>query len=54
LKRGVLDPILDLQATIERFVAETNRQPEPIVWTADPDKITATVRRWHQPLDLIR
>jgi transposase len=53
LKRGVFTSIVDLQATINRFVAETNQQPKPFVWTADPDKIIAAVRRGHQTLDLI-
>ena len=53
LKRGVFPSIVDLQATINRFVAETNRQPRPFVWTADPDQIIAAVRRGHQTLDLI-
>lgn len=53
LKRGVFTSIVELQAAINRFVAETNRQPKPFVWTADPDKIIAAVRRGHQTLDLI-
>jgi transposase len=53
LKRGVFASIVDLQATINRFVADTNRQPKPFVWTADPDQIIAAVRRGHQTLDLI-
>jgi transposase len=53
LKRGVFTSIVDLQATINRFVAETNQQPRPFVWTADPDQIIAAVRRGHQTLDLI-
>ena len=53
LKRGVFTSIVDLQATINRFVADTNRQPKPFVWTADPDQIIAAVRRGHQTLDLI-
>jgi transposase len=53
LKRGVFTSIVDLQATINRFVADTNRQPRPFVWTADPDQIIAAVRRGHQTLDLI-
>jgi hypothetical protein len=31
--------VVDLQATIHRFVAQTNQHPEPFIWTADPDKI---------------
>ncbi len=53
LKRGVFASIVELQATINRFLAETNRQPKPFVWTADPDQIIAAVRRGHQTLDLI-
>ena len=45
--------VVDLQATINRFVAETNHDPKPFTWTADPDKIIATVRRGHQVLDSI-
>ena len=38
---------------IDRFVAETNDNPKPFSWTADPDKIIAAVRRGHQVLDSI-
>jgi transposase len=51
LKRGVFLPLNDLQATINRFVAETNNDPKPFVWTADAKKIIAAVRRGHQVLD---
>src|ERR1700675_796820 len=53
LKRGVFRSIVDLQATITRFVAETNHDPKPFTWTADPNKIIAAVRRGHQVLDSI-
>jgi transposase len=53
LKRGVFTSIVDLQATINRFVAETNQHPRPFVWTADPNQIIAAVRRGLQTLDLI-
>ena len=53
LNRGVLRCVVDLQATINRFVAETNHDPKPFTWTADPDKIIAAVRRGHQVLDSI-
>ncbi|HUC18383.1 MAG TPA: IS630 family transposase, partial [Acetobacteraceae bacterium] len=42
---------LDLQAAINRFLAETNQSPKPFSWTADPNKIIAAVRRGHQALD---
>ena len=53
LKRGVFHSLLDLQATINRFLAEHNESPKPFVWTADPDKIIAAVSRGYQVLDSI-
>jgi transposase len=53
LKRGVFRSIVELQAAINRFLAETNENPKPFTWTADPDKIIAAVRRGHQMLDSI-
>jgi hypothetical protein len=53
LKRGVFHSVVDLQAAINRFVAQTNAQPKPFVWTADPNKIIAAVKRGHQVLDSI-
>ncbi len=53
LKRGVFKGVVDLQAAINRFLAETNDNPRPFTWTADPDKIIAAVRRGHQALDSI-
>ena len=43
LSRGVFCSIVDLQAAINRFLRETNDDPKPFVWTADSDKITASV-----------
>jgi transposase len=51
LKRGVFNSLVDLQAAINRFVAETNQNPKPFTWTADPDRIIAAVKRGHQVLD---
>ena len=45
LKRGVFHSIVDLQAAIKRFIAETNRNPKPFVWTADPNRIIDAVQR---------
>jgi transposase len=53
LKRGVFRSIVELQAAINRFLAETNASPRPFTWTADPDKIIAAVKRGHQVLDSI-
>jgi transposase len=53
LKRGVFRSIVDLQAAINRFLAETNQQPKPFICTADPDKIIAAVDRGRQALGSI-
>lgn len=53
LKRGVFRSLVELQAAINRFLAETNDNPKPFVWTADPDKIIAAVKRGHQVLESI-
>jgi hypothetical protein len=52
LKRGVFRSIVDLQASINRFLAETNDNPKPFTWTANPHKIITAVRRGHQVLDV--
>jgi transposase len=51
LKRGVFHSLVDLQAAINRFLAQHNESSKPFVWTADPDEIIAAVRRGHQVLD---
>ena len=53
LKRGAFKGVVDLQAAINRFVADHNQQPKPFVWTADPDKIIAAANRGHKVLDSI-
>jgi hypothetical protein len=49
----VFRSLVDLQAAINRFLVETNDNPKPFVWTADPDIIIAAVRRGYQALDSI-
>jgi len=53
LKRGAFRSLVDLQAAINRFLAEHNQEPKPFVWTKDPDEIIAAVKRGHQALDSI-
>jgi transposase len=53
LKRGVFRSLVDLQAAINRFLAEHNQNPKPFVWTADPDRIIAAATRGYQVLDSI-
>ena len=50
LKRGVFKGIVDLQAAINRYLAETNDNPKPFIWAADPDAIIEKVRRGKQAL----
>src|SRR5215204_6487156 len=53
LKRGVFGSPVELQAAINRFLAETNGDPRPFVWTARPEHILEKVRRGNQALDAI-
>src|SRR5215207_4847619 len=53
LRRGVFTGIVDLQAAINRFLRETNDNPKPFTWTADPDAIIEKVRRGKQVLESI-
>ena len=38
-------------AAINRFLRETNANPKPFVWTADPDAIIQKIRRGKQVLE---
>jgi transposase len=53
LKRGVFRSVVDLQLAINLFVAETNADPKPFVWTADPKRVLAAVKRGKQALESI-
>ena len=53
LKRGVFRSIVDLQAAINRFLAETKVAPKPFRWTADPNRIIAAGKRGHHVLESI-
>ena len=53
LKRGVFHSLVDLQAAINRYLAEHNQSPKPFVWTADPDAVIAAASRGYQVLDSI-
>jgi hypothetical protein len=52
-KRTRFRSVVDLQAAINRFLAEHNDSPKPFVWAADPDKIIAAVKCGHQALESI-
>ena len=53
LKRGVFHSLVELQAAINRYLAEHNRNPAPFVWTTEPEAILAKVKRGHQTLETI-
>jgi hypothetical protein len=53
LKRGVFHSLVDLQAAINRYLAEHNTNPRPFVWTANPDAIIAAAKRGYQTLEAI-
>jgi transposase len=53
LKRGVFKGVVDLQAAINRFLADHNLTPKPFIWKADPEKIIAAAARGHQTLESI-
>ena len=53
LKRGVFRSVAELETAIERFIAETNANPKPFLWTARPNRILAAVKRGKQTLESI-
>ena len=53
LKRGVFRSVAELQTAINRFVEETNSDPKPFVWTAEPKRVLAAVKRGKEKLESI-
>ena len=51
--RGVFKSGSNLQSAITQVIAQTNHDPKPFVWTANPDKIIAAGKRGHQMSDSI-
>lgn len=47
LRRGIFKSVADLQAAINRFLRQRNRDPKPFVWTKAAD----TIIRKHQSGD---
>jgi len=48
LRRASFRGIVELQAAIHRFIKEHNRTAKRFVWTADPDRILASVNKAKQ------
>jgi hypothetical protein len=53
LKRGAFRSVDELKDAINRFIAETNLEPKPFVWTARPSRILAAVKRGKETLESI-
>jgi transposase len=45
LPRGIFLSANELKHTINCFIADTNGDPKPFVWTADPHRVLAAVKR---------
>jgi hypothetical protein len=45
LRRGTFRSIVELQAAINRYLAEHNADPQPFVWTKPADQILAKLNR---------
>jgi transposase len=50
IRRGSFCSIVDLQAAINRYIAEHNDDPKPFAWTKPPDQILANVNRLNASL----
>ena len=44
IRRGSFGSIVDLQAAINRYIAEHNADPKPFIWTRPADPILITMR----------
>jgi hypothetical protein len=51
LRRGVFGSRVIVPTAIRRFIAESNGDPKPFAWTADPDQIVQAAKHGHQALD---
>jgi transposase len=49
LKRGSFHSVVDLQAAIDRYIAEHNHDPTPFIWTKTPGQILARLNRLNAP-----
>ena len=49
IRRGSLHSIVDLQAAINRYLAEHNAKPKPFVWKASAASILAKLDRLSAP-----
>ena len=50
IRRGSFHSIIDLQAAINRTIAEHNHDPKPFIWTQTADQILARLNRPNAPV----
>jgi hypothetical protein len=53
MQREAFRSLVELQAAINRYLADHNASPKPFIWTADPDTVIAAASRGYQTLDSI-
>lgn len=53
LQNGVFRSVVNIQAAINRFIADHNQTPKPFIWRAKPDNIIAARTRGFQALESI-
>jgi transposase len=53
LRRGIFGSVPDLIASIETYLAATNNDPKPYIWTATAESILAKVQRARTTLDRV-
>ncbi len=53
LQRGTFRSVADLKAAIDRFLAEANSDPKPFLWTADPKRVLAAIKRGKQAVESV-
>lgn len=54
LRRGVFHSVPDLIKRIEEYIAVTNADPRPLVWTASADSILEKVARGRVALQAVK
>ena len=54
IRRGVFRSVEDLKASIDAFLTAWNKDPQPFVWTATVECITAKLSRCRQTLEIIQ
>jgi hypothetical protein len=53
LRRGIFGSVPDLITNIETYLAATNNNPKPYIWTATAESILAKVQRARTTLDRV-